>query len=111
LVTDLVIWQKLVDLTVYAIPILNKMPKNQRFVLAQQIQNKMLDMVTGVIEANKARDKAALIDKLDTELDKLRFLVRVSHQLALIKSEQYEQLAKRMIEIGKMIGGWQRKFK
>lgn len=111
MVSDLTIWQKIVDLTVYAIPILNKMPKNQRFVLAQQIQNKMLDMATGVIEANKARDKVAFIDRLDTQLDQLRFLVRVAHQLSLINSHHYEQMAKRMVEIGKMIGGWQRRFK
>ena len=39
MVSDLAIWQKIVDMTAYVIPVCNKFPKNQRFVLGQQIQN------------------------------------------------------------------------
>ena len=40
---DLIIYQKLYDLIMYAFPIVNRFPKNQRFVLAQQIENALLD--------------------------------------------------------------------
>jgi len=38
---ELVIYQKIYDLMLYAFPIINRFPKSQRFVLGQQIQNTM----------------------------------------------------------------------
>ena len=111
MVSDLAIWQKIVDLTVYAIPVCNKFPKNQRFVLGQQIQNKLLQLATTTIEANKARDKTASLDKLDVELDQFRYLVRVAADIHLMQPKQYEIIAKQTAEVGRLLGGWQRKFK
>lgn len=111
MVSDLAIWQKIVDMTAYVIPVCNKFPKNQRFVLGQQIQNKLLQLATTTIEANKARNKTQLLDKLDTELDQLRFLVRVAATLKLMPGQQYENIAKMTAEVGRMLGGWQRRFR
>ena len=111
MVGDLVIWQKLVDLNIYIIPLCSKFPKSQRFVLGQQIQNKVLNMVKTTIEANKSRNKTILLDKLDTELEQLRFLIRTSVELKMIPTKQYEYISKLSNEIGRLIGGWQRKFK
>jgi hypothetical protein len=111
MVGDLVIWQKIVDMNVYVIPVCSKFPKNQRFVLGQQIQNKILDMASTAIEANKARNKTALLDRLDTELEQFRFLIRTSVDLKIMPARQYEYIAKLSGEIGRLIGGRQRKFK
>ena len=107
---DLVIYQKIVDLTTYLFPVVNHFPKQQRFVLGQQIQNQLLIIATTVIEANKAKDKASVLDRVDTELDKLRYLVRIAHQMKFMKSQYYEQAAKQIGEIGKLLGGWRRRF-
>ena len=103
MVSDLAIWQKIVDMTAYVIPVCNKFPKNQRFVLGQQIQNKLLQLATTTIEANKARNKTQLLDKLDTELDQFRFLVRVAATLKLMPGQQYENIAKMTAEVGRII--------
>ena len=107
---DLVIYQKIVDLTTYLFPALNHFPKQQRFVLGQQIQNQLLVLATSVIEANKAKDKALVLDRVDTELDKLRYLVRIAHQMKFMKSQHYEQAAKQISEVGRLLGGWRRRF-
>jgi len=111
MVKDLVIWQKLVDLNVYIIPICSKFPKNQRFVLGQQIQNQVIDMVKTTVEANKARNKIVLLDKIDTQLEGFRFLTRTAYELKMLPVKRYEYIAKLSSEIGRLIGGWQKKFK
>ncbi len=50
---DLKIYQKHYDLMMYAMPIINRFPKNQRFILGQQIQNTMVDVAKLIVEANK----------------------------------------------------------
>jgi len=39
---ELIIYQKHYDLMLYAFPVISRFPKNQRFVLGQQIQNCMV---------------------------------------------------------------------
>ena len=41
---QLIIYQKLYDMMVYSFPIISRFPKDQRFVLGQQIQNEMLEI-------------------------------------------------------------------
>jgi len=41
---ELTIYQKHYDLMLYAIPLINKYPKSQRYVVGQQTMNLMLDI-------------------------------------------------------------------
>lgn len=111
MVEDLIIYQKLVDLGEYVHPLCNKFPKNQRFVLGQQVQNKIIQLATVAIKANKAKEKSALLENLDTELCIFKFLIRLSYSLGMISVHQYEHVSKLSSEIGRLVGGWQRKFK
>lgn len=105
---DLIIYQKVYDLILYAFPILNRFPKNQRFVLAQQIQNSMLEIQKKIVEANKLRNRRRLQFEIDIELDKLKMLIRLSKDLKLIDVKKYEQFTIRLTEIGRLLGGWMR---
>ncbi len=51
---DLIVFQKLYDLILWIYPIINKFPQKQRFVLGQQIQNKLLEILKNIIEGNQA---------------------------------------------------------
>ena len=50
---DLILYQKVYDLILYSFPILNRFPKHQRFVLAQQIGNSMLTLSGLIVEYNQ----------------------------------------------------------
>jgi len=54
---DLVIFQKVYDLILWLYPAVNKFPKSQRFVLGQQIENTVLEILKGIIQANQERVK------------------------------------------------------
>ena len=51
--SELVIYQKFYDLLLYSFPIIGRFPKNQRFVLGQQLENQMLEIGKMIVHANK----------------------------------------------------------
>ena len=50
---ELIIYQKYYDLMLYSLPIIGRFPKDQRFVLGQQIENQMLEIGKMIVHANK----------------------------------------------------------
>ena len=106
---DLIIYQKLYDLIMYAFPIVNRFPRNQRFVLAQQIENALLDAAQLIVKANLLRDKRAVLLELDIQLDMVALLVRIAHDLNLLSHRHYGQMSMRIDELGRLLGGWRQR--
>jgi hypothetical protein len=106
--SQLVILQKTYDLMLYAFPLLARFPKNQRFTLAQQIQNGMLDMAAHIVRANMSRGRGRwlALREVNACLEVLRLNVRLSMELGFLKRKQWEQLSFRLNEIGRLLGGW-----
>jgi four helix bundle protein len=109
MIQDLIIYQKTYDLLLYIHPILAKFPKNQRFVLGQRIEDKMLDIINCMIKANMERNKLPEFRKISIMLDELRTFIRLSKDLKFLSIRQYEIIADRINEIGRMLSGWIKK--
>lgn len=107
---NLIIFQKLYDLILWLYPIINKFPKKQRFVLGQQIQNELLEILKGIIEANQEIQKSDILKKVSINLDKLRILIRLSKDLHFISIKQYQTAVEKINEIGRLLSGWMKKF-
>lgn len=107
---ELVIYQKMYDLILYAYPVVNRFPKQQRFTLGQQIQNTMLDIQKSIIQANRQKNKTPILYQIDTDLEKLKFLIRLAKDLGFIDIKKYEHLGKQIAEVGRLLGGWLKKF-
>lgn len=105
---NLSIFEKTYELILWLYPTANKFPKSQRFVLGQHIENTILKILEGIIEANQERNKSPYLKKISVELDKLRILIRLSKDLRFISVKQYGFAANKVNEIGKMLGGWTR---
>lgn len=103
---ELIIYQKHYDLMVYSFPIIGRFPKEQRFVLGQQIENAMLAIGMMIVHANKLRSKREKLHELDIALEKLRFLIRLSKDLKMMSIAKYGQHCERLDEIGRLLGGW-----
>lgn len=104
-----IIYTKTVDFITWLFPTVNKFPKNQRFVLGQQIETAVLRFLEGVIRANLEKDKVArqkFLTQLDADLQVLRSLLRVAHSLNFLSHLQFEFSLEQTMELGKMLGGW-----
>ncbi len=97
---------KLQDLLIYAIPQLNKFPRDQKFVLGDRIETKLLDVQEECLRAYYSRDKRGHLLEANLQLEVARHLVRLASALKLFSNHTYGVLAAKMDEVGRMIGGW-----
>ena len=77
-------------------------------MLADRIQSQLLDFLEGLIEAyysDKERKKP-LLKSSNLQLEKLRYLVRLSKDLQCIDLQRYEVISKKMDDIGRQVGAW-----
>jgi hypothetical protein len=102
------IFSKTYDLVAWLIPLTVKFPRQQRFVMAGALQREALCLQELLIEAAHAPQPRVALTAADVELDKLRTHLRLSRDLALISPGQYEHAARQTVEVGKLLGGWQR---
>ncbi|MEA2103028.1 MAG: diversity-generating retroelement protein Avd [Candidatus Cloacimonadota bacterium] len=102
----------LYDLIVWFSPKLSNYPKKYKYTLGDRILSIKLDILENIIDAKySGKKKSYFLRKANLQLEKLRFLIRLSKDLQCISIKQYEQTAKRINEIGKMVGGWEKHSK
>ncbi len=97
---------RLHDLMVYIVPVLAKFPRDQKFVLGDRIEVKLLDIQECCVRAYFSRDKRQHLAEANLEIEIVRHLVRLTHDLKLFNTQRYGTIAEKLNEIGRMIGGW-----
>ena len=91
-------------------PLINKFPKKQRFILGQQLENTLLDILKGIIQANQGSNKLETLKRVSIDLDKFRILYRLAKDLRFMSIRQYQFGAEKINEIGKILGGWMKRY-
>lgn len=103
---DLMILQKIFDMMEYAYGALTQFPKSEKFALVTDIKHSMDILLSRCIEAQKRYYKKTTLQDMDVEVMKLRAYIRLSFQLGFLPVKKYEIWSEKMVEIGKMLGGW-----
>ena len=111
---DFIIHTKMIDVAVWLFEKANTFPKKQRFVLGQKIENSALVCLRLIVEANEIKTESAVLEKLDElniELCVLRDLLRMAYEVNFIKATSLEYIIQQIDEVGKMCGGWIKRYK
>ena len=90
----------------WLVPTVEHFPRSQKFLLGDRIQSTALDVLERLIEATYTRQRDALLAQANTGIEKLRFLVRLAHDLRCFDGRRYEHAARALDEVGRLIGGW-----
>lgn len=98
--------QRVYDMMLYAYPALEQFPKSQKFSLAQDMKHCMDKIIRLVITANKKYTKKTTLQELDVEIAALKVYVRLAADLQYLPLKKYEVWSKKLVAIGKMVGGW-----
>ena len=109
-----IIYTKMLEVARWIFNCVNTFPKKQRFVVGQQIENSTLAIIRLIIEANGARSTEEAVKKLDVmdvELDVLRSLLRIAHDMNFLKVDSLGYIVAQIDEVGKMRGGWVKRYK
>lgn len=102
------IFTRTYDLIRWLIPLTLKFPRTQRFVVAQALQQTAFQFQENLIDASFSKMPLDDLARADASLTKLRFYLRLSHDLELLSTGQYEHASKLMAEIGRLLGGWKK---
>ena len=103
---DLKILQKIFDMMEYGYGAMAQFPKSEKFALVTDIKHSMDRLLERCIEAKKKYYKKTTLQDMDVELMKLRAYVRLSFNLKFLPMKKYEVWSEKLVEIGKMLGGW-----
>ncbi|MBM3222079.1 MAG: diversity-generating retroelement protein Avd [Candidatus Rokubacteria bacterium] len=98
---------KAYDLLKWLLPATARFPRQQRFVLARQIEESAFALHRALLRALDERE-SALADA-DRELAALRAYLRLACELRFFSVNQYEHAARLVDELGRLIGGWKRR--
>lgn len=105
---ELKLQQKIYDMMLYAYPALNQFPKSEKFTLAADIKKNMDILMERCIEAKKKYFKKTTLQDMDVANEKIQVYIRLAFDLHYISVHRYEVWSEKLVEIGKMIGGWLR---
>ena len=95
------------DLLLWSIPVLNKFPRDQKFLLGDRIQSTLIDILEWLIEARySSNEKIKLLRKANLAIEKQRFLVRLTKDLKYLNLKRYKFVSEKLDEIGRLVGGW-----
>lgn len=94
------------DLVLGLYPAVRGFPKSQQYLLGRRIEDTALEILTGLVAVNAARNKKEKLPAVDAKIEKLRLLIRLSCDLKFISMKKYAALAESVDELGRMLGGW-----
>ncbi|MCB0370025.1 MAG: four helix bundle protein [Bdellovibrionales bacterium] len=109
MVKSLKVIQKLEVLLMELLPALRRFPKTERYTLAEKMEKVGLDVVESIYTASyhpQLRNESLNLAR--TRLHLLGFLLRISRRQGLLSEGLYEIISLKLVEIGKMLTGWEK---
>ena len=103
---ELKIIQDFYDFMLWMIRHIEKYPRHHRYSLGYAMESRMQDILVLLLKAKYRRDKKALLDDVNIELEILRFQLRLSKDLAVLAVKSYGFGSKSLLAIGAQAGGW-----
>ena len=82
-----------------------KFPKRVRFTLSSRVDNLALDVLEKLIEARYSKDKSRMLTQASLSLEKLRVMLRISHEERHLDNKGFEFICRNIDEAGRMLGG------
>ena len=108
--TELPIFTRFYNFTAWLIPAIEKFPRTQRFMLSSRLLDSTFACHAHLIRARKVTGaaRAETLLQADVTLDTLRLQLRLAHDLRCLSTNQYEQGASLLNQVGKLLGSWRK---
>ncbi|MEO0348944.1 MAG: diversity-generating retroelement protein Avd [Cyanobacteria bacterium P01_A01_bin.15] len=103
---ELPIVQKTYDLLKWYVPILNKLPREHKFLLGDRMITGLYELMEGLVLARYSSDKLPRLQVLNGRLDLLRHQTRLLLDFELMSVKRYEYAGQLLNDIGRELGGW-----
>ncbi len=83
-------------------------PKQEKYSLGLKIENTIIEILECVLSAaySPKEKRHETLRKASDKIDLLKYLIRFAYETKSVNAEKYLLLEGKVIEIGKMLGGW-----
>jgi hypothetical protein len=107
------ILEKGYDLLKYYLPLIERFPKQQRFLLGDRIQILAMTILELLSEAYylPSSNKKERLNEVNIKLEMLRYFNRLCYENGYYSSLKFKEVAERLLELGRMNGGWIKSLK
>lgn len=101
-----VVVQKAYEFNLWMLPHAEKFPRTYRFSLGQNLVQGSLGLLMNLVDATYQSRNTAPLAAAMRDINRVRFLVRLSKDLHVLDLKSYEFASGLLDEIGRMTGGW-----
>lgn len=108
LYSELPIFKASYDLLIYVFQITKHFPKEYKYTLGEKVKTLLLDLILAVFHANKAHNKIVFLDQVQTHIETIKILLRISHDLKIISTEKFAHASLLLESVSKQVTGWKR---
>ena len=106
---DLRAFTRAYDFILWAVPAINKFPRDYRFTLGDRMCALLYDTLHNLVEARyNAGRRAPVLSGVNRDLERLRIFFRLAKDLGVIDTRKYQLSAEGLDEVGRLVGGWSR---
>ena len=102
----LLVYKAVYDLNLYFFRLSQNFAKDYKYGLAAEVRALLTELLDQIIIANSTKDKQLILEKASLTVERLRFKIRLLHDLRVIKLQSYEHLSVRLVDITKQIKKW-----
>ena len=98
------------DLLKWVIPCVGKFPRNVRYGLGGRLESALTDVLESLVAAQYCRrdQRAESLHYCNLRLQSARHLLRMCHELKLVRENQYVHCASMMNDLGNQVGAWRK---
>jgi hypothetical protein len=108
LYSELPIFKKSYDLLLYVFQLTKLFPKEYKYTLGEKMKTELLDMIVSVFHANKTQNKVLFLDQVQTHIETIRIVLRISHDLKIIPTKKFAHASLLLESVSKQTVGWKR---
>lgn len=105
---ELKVIQDFYDFMLWVIQHMEKFPRHHRYSLGIAIENRLQTILTALLRAKYSHEKRLWLSEANTELEVLRFQLRLAKDLKAFPVRSHGFGARSIESIGSQIGGWQK---
>ena len=87
-------------------------PRLTRYSLGEKINNLFIELSELILTAayTSKEHKATIVQRASVKLDSLKFFLQIAWELKALDNKKFAGLSQPLVEVGKMLGGWQKQL-
>ena len=87
-------------------------PKTSRYTLGEKIDSLFVEIIENIVIASylSRQEKLPYLKNGLVKIDVLKFFLQVAWEIKALDNKKFIELSEKLIEIGKMLGGWNRQI-